>query len=424
MNTRRDAIKALFGFAACGLVGLPGRAYAAERITIIGHAVHKAAATTGPGGDVTTAWREKNNASIEWLTFGVDTANERALKEASLGQGNADIVFLLDRFTGPQYAAMFEDLRTWQAKDPIADLGEVPKGMMAAHTFGDRWTAMPFRHATHGLHYNTEYLKERGIAAPPKTIPEAVAIAERLTFTRPDGVKVYGLCINMEDPACPMDWIRGYGGDFITTDYRCMSDRPETIQGVTVLCDLVRKGVIPKNAMNLKNEDTINFMQQGRAAMTNNPFGRYVNFNDPKASKFAGKIEVVRLPLATDGNPTPAKTSVWAMAIPRNAPRKELSWSLIKQLSQPEATVAETLNGNGPVRPSAYDNPRVQALIPYAKAEKDALASSRLVVPGFANAAKAMDIFNEELGLAMLEQKTPAAAMGDVKKRVQPLLPT
>jgi len=66
---------------------------------------------------------------------------------------------------------------------------------------------------------------------------------------------------------------------------------------------------------------------------------------------------------------------------------------------------------------------KVKALIPYAAAEKQALASARLVVPGFPNSAKAMDIFIEELGNAMLGTKDPQTAMSDVKKRVQPLLP-
>ena len=129
------------------------------------------------------------------------------------------------------------------------------------------------------------------------------------------------------------------------------------------------------------------------------------------------------LPLAIDGKPMPAKTSVWAMAIPRNSRNKERAWSLVKYLSQPDSTVAETLNGNGPVRPSAYEDVKVKALIPYAAAEKQALGSARLVVPGFANSAKAMDIFIEELGNAMLGTKDPQTAMSDVKKRVQPLLP-
>jgi len=114
---------------------------------------------------------------------------------------------------------------------------------------------------------------------------------------------------------------------------------------------------------------------------------------------------------------------VWAMAIPRNGRNKERAWSFVKLLSQPDSTIAETLNGNGPVRPSAYEDAKVKALIPYAAAEKQALASARLVVPGFPNSAKAMDIFIEELGNAMLGTKDPQAAMSDVKKRVQPLLP-
>ena len=47
--------------------------------------------------------------------------------------------------------------------------------------------------------------------------------------------------------------------------------------------------------MNLKTEDVTTFMQQGRGAMTNNPFNRYINYNDPKASKYPGKIAIVAL---------------------------------------------------------------------------------------------------------------------------------
>ena len=426
MTTRRNVLKTLSGMAAAAAAGpfAAGPARAADRMTIIAHAVHKTAATTGAGGDVTAAWRAKQGVDLEWLTFGVEAVNERAFKEASLAEGNADVVFILDRYTGPQFAGLFEDLKTWQAKDPIPDFAEIPAGMTAAHTFGGKLTAIPFRHATHGLHYNTEFFAEKGIAEPPRTVEQAVALAEKLTFKRADGVQVYGLVMNFDDPATPIDWIRGFGGDFITADYKVVIDSPASVRGVSVLCDLYRKGVLPKNSMNLKTEDVTTFMQQGRGAMTNNPFNRYLNYNDAKASKYPGKIAVVALPLGVDGKPMPAKTSVWAMAIPKNVKNKDRAWSLIRQLSLPESTVAETLNGNGPVRPSAYDDAKVKALIPYAAAEKQALGSARLVVPGFANSAKSMDIFIEELGNAMLGNKEPQAAMADVKKRVTPLLPT
>ena len=312
LTTRRQLMGTIA--AAASVAASPARA--AERITIVAHAVHKAAATTGPGGDVTAAWREKNGASIEWLTFGVPDTNERALKEASLSQGNVDVDFLLDRYTGPQFANLFEDLNEWQKKDPITALDEIPAGMRAAHTFGGKLTAIPFRHATQGLFCNTQFMAERNVAAPPRTVEEVATIAERLTHERSDGTRVFGLVIAMDDLSAPMDWIRGFGGDFILPDYKVVCDSAETIRGVSMMCDLWRKNVLPRNVMNFKNEDVTTYMQQGRAAMTNNAFGRYFWFNDPKASKFPGKIEVMPLPLGVDGKPTSAKTSVWAMAIP------------------------------------------------------------------------------------------------------------
>ena len=425
MNTRRTVIAHLLPGAAAAValtVFAPRRAVAAERLSIFSHAVHKAVSTTGPGGDVTAAWREKNGAEVEWLTSGVEATNERAFKEASLGQGNANIVFLLDRYTGPQFAGMFEDLGAWHARDPIPGLNEIPAGMIGAHTLGGKLTAIPFRHATHGLHYNTTFLAERGVQ-PPKTIEQTLKAAEQLTYTRADGTRVYGLVLNFDDPSSPIDWIRAFGGDFITPSYEVVIDQPAAVRAVAAICDLYKREILPKNVLTMKTEDVTTFMQQGRAAMCNQPFGRFVAFNDPKTSKFPGRIAVGPLPLASDGKPTPAKTSVWAMAIPRNSRNKELSWSLIKHLSLRESVIAEALNGNGPVRPSAYDDAKVKALIPYAAEEKLALAGARLVVPGFPNNGKAMDIFIEEFSQAMLGAKEPQAAMMDLKKRVVPLMP-
>ena len=44
------------------------------------------------------------------------------------------------------------------------------------------------------------------------------------------------------------------------------------------------------------------------------------------------------------------------MVIPKNAKRKDLSWSFIKAMMTKEATLTMALNGNGPVRASTYDD--------------------------------------------------------------------
>ncbi|MBS7705056.1 extracellular solute-binding protein [Chelatococcus asaccharovorans] len=419
MLTRRAALAGLAGSSMAKAVP----AFAQDKkLTIVAHAVHKAAATTGKGGDITAAWREKNGATIDWLTFGVEATNERALREASLSQGGVDVAFVLNGLVGPQYAQLFEDLREWQAKDPIPAFDEIPDAMLETHRYSGKVTAIPYRHATTGLHYNSDLFAERGFSSPPATINDMIAMAEKLTYDRQDGTKVYGLIVSMEDLACTLDIVRAFGGDFITPDLKVIIDQPAAVEAITTMRELVKTNVMPRNIMNFKNEDVINYMQQGRAAMTNSPFGRYFTFNDPKASKFPGKVQAVALPVGADGKPSPAKTSVWAMAIPRSGRNKELAWSLIRHLSTPEATILATLNGNGPVRPSAYNDARVQQLLPYAAADKTALATARLITPSFPNAQQAMSVLMEEVGLALLGRKDPQAAMSDAKARVVPLV--
>lgn len=432
---RNSLARRRLGAAALGTIGASAvRAPAIAqgrptKLTIMSHAVHRAVATGAKGGDSTAAWRQRTGLDVEWITFSVEGVHERVYREASLADGNVDIAFLLERYGGPHIATMFEDLGEWQRRDPIEHFDEIGEGMKAAHTYRGRMIAIPYRHATHGFFFNRTFMGERGIAAPPRSLEEIAELAERLTYARGDGTRVNGYALSMDDPSAMVDLVRAFGGEFITPDYRVVCNEPGAVRAATLVRDWYRKGVLARNVMSFKTEEVITAMQQGRAAMTNQPFGRFVNYNDPRQSKFPGAIDVVTLPMAAAasggvaGRPAPAKTSVWAMAIPRNARNKELSWALIKELSSRESTIRAAVNGNGPVRASAYDNPEVRQLAPWSDFEKEVLPTARLVLPGFENAAKAMDIYMEELQRAMLGQAEPQQAMDAVKARIEPLLP-
>jgi multiple sugar transport system substrate-binding protein len=100
-----------------------------------------------------------------------------------------------------------------------------------------------------------------------------------------------------------------------------------------------------------------------------------------------------------------------------------LTWSLIKHLTSKENTIKAALNGNGPVRASSYKDARFAGNVPYAAAEAATLKVARVPIPAFDNAARAGDIFVEELQAAVLGRKGVAMAMDDVARRVKPLLP-
>ena len=416
---------ALFGaFAAAVLVGsTPAFAQAKpDKLVVMSHAVHKGAVTGEKGGDSSAEWQKKNGVGVEWLTFGVEAVHERVYREASLSSGTVDIAFILERYSGPQVARLFEDLGEYQKRDPIEDFEEISAGMRTAHTHNGKLIAIPFRHATHGLLYNQVYFKERGVDAPPKTMEALLELAEKMSYTRADGTVVHGFITSFDDPSGVVDLMRAFGGDFITSDYKFVADSPGSIKVVTLLRNFFQKGILPKNVFTFKTEEVITMMQQGRAAMTNQPFGRFFNYNDAKQSKFPGEFKVTTIPSA-GGGIAPAKTSVWGMAIPANSKNKQLAWTLIKELSSKKATVAQAINGNGPVRVSAYKDEGVRKLVPYADDEAAVLRNARSTVPGFENTQKAMDFFMEEIQQAMLGTKTPEQAMADLKKRVEPLLP-
>ncbi|MEO1020483.1 MAG: ABC transporter substrate-binding protein [Pseudomonadota bacterium] len=183
---------------ALAMFAAPPAEAADDKLVITSHAVHQRVLTDGEGGDIVKDWQEKTGAEVEFLTFGVSEAQERAFREASLSAGNVDVSFILGRYGGPQIAALFTDLGEMQDKQPIEDIDEISPGMRAAHTHDGKLIGIPFRHATHGLHYNQAILAEQGIETPPTTFNEIIDYARELTFTRDDGTKVHGMVISMD----------------------------------------------------------------------------------------------------------------------------------------------------------------------------------------------------------------------------------
>jgi multiple sugar transport system substrate-binding protein len=287
--------------------------------------------------------------------------------------------------------------------------------------------AVPVRHASSGLHWNQEILQERGFPKPPATIEELVEVAKACTYRRADGTACVGLCMPGVTYPNVIDIARAWDGDFVTQDYKVVADQPGMLNAIKLLRELFQAGAFPRTFAALTTEDVATWMQQGRAAMALQSMGRNRIFNDPQKSRFAGKIQTGAVPISASLKSryavAPAKVEFWGMAIPKNARRKDLAWSFIKAMLTKEATLAMALNGNGPVRASAYDNANLRATVPYADAERAVLMVARVPLPAFDEAPRAGDIFKEEAEAAVLGMKTPEAAMAAVVQRVKPLLP-
>jgi multiple sugar transport system substrate-binding protein len=397
-------------------------------LQVFAHRVHKTVAVGSQGGDVTAAWTKQTSTPVEWTTFDTGPLQDRLFREASLGETSIDVGFVLNTQAVPRTAELFEPLDAYLARDPVEDLGDVFPGLVSGMKVGGKTLAMPFRHASSGLHWNEEILAERGFSKPPSTMEEVVDIAKACTYKRADGTACVGLCMPGVTYPNVIDLARAWDGDFITPDFKVVADQPGMMYAIRLLRDLFQAGAFPRNFTALTTEEVATWMQQGRAAMALQSMGRNRIFNDPQKSRFAGKIRTGAVPISVSlkdrYSVAPAKVEFWGMAIPKNAKRKDLSWSFIKAMMTKGATLAMALNGNGPVRISTYDNPDFRATIPYSDAERDVLKVARVPLPAFDEAARAGDIFKEEAEAAVLGMKTPEAAMAAVVQRVKPLLPS
>ncbi len=400
--------------------GRPGK------LVIIAHRVHQLTATEGPAGDVTAAWRKENGVDIEWVTFDLNAIHDRLFREASLSHTDVNIGFILNTRAVPSALRLFEPLDPYMAKSPIPDFKDMSQNFVDAFKVDGAHVGIPYRQAATGLHYNAQIFEERGVAGPPVVVDDLLPICRKLTHTAANGTPVAALAFEADNYTMQVELARAYGGDLITEDYKLAADQPPFIKALTLLRTLYAEGHLPRNITAMSQNDLIGAMESGQIAMVPFPWGRTVLFNNPKASKFAGKFKTTFLPNSKELH---AKGGVictaefWAMAIPRHSQYKDYSWSFIRELSLPKNTVSEAINGNGPVRVSAYSDPRLQKMMSYWQQESLGLKWARIPMPAFPASQQAKDIIVEETQAVMLGMETPQAAGANLMKRLRPLLP-
>jgi multiple sugar transport system substrate-binding protein len=426
LNRRQFVAGALVaGSAAVGQSG-HALAQAPSKFTVIAHRVHQQTLTEGAAGNVLKPWIDRNNVTLDWVTLDLNAIHDRVFREAGLGSSDVGVDFVLNTRAVPEVMALFDPLDPYLAKAPVEDFDDLSQGMVKAFSAKGTLRGVPFRHAVNALHYNDTYFKERGLDGPPKVVDDLVDYARKLTFTRTDGAKVYGWGFEADNYSNVVMLARACEGDFITDDYKCVAEGPGMVKALTLLKTMYGEGLIPKNITAMKQNDMITAAQSGQIAMTYFPFGRTVLFNDPKSSKFAGSFKLA-LPLVSKSmlarGELVSTAEFWSMMIPKNSKHKDLAWSLMREISTKENTVEAAINGNGPVRASAYADARLIEKVPYAALEAQALKAAHVPMPAFNKAAEAKDIFVEEMQAAMLGLQSPEISGKNMTKRIQPLLP-
>ncbi len=139
-------------------------------------------------------------------------------------ESTVDVAFILNTYATPRVASLFEALDDYMAKDPIEDPKDIFPGLVQGVTLDKKLYAVPFSHASTGLHYNEEIFAERGIKGPPQTIEEFVEVAKKCTYTRADGTPVVGMILPGVAYPEVIALARAWDADFITPDMKVVAN--------------------------------------------------------------------------------------------------------------------------------------------------------------------------------------------------------
>lgn len=396
-------------------------------ITALANQVHRDSVTAqGAAGteDISDEMAAATGVSVNWETVPWPEAQERTVRELSLSNSDFSLIYVISEWMSPQVKSQLMPLNSFLEESPIENFEGIPAGMLGYVSDADgNIYGIPVRAYGPVLFYNTEVLAANGYEEPPQTFEELYEMVQAVAGRRDDGARVYGI---RYEPGAVIDWARAYGGDGLTTDFQIRFTEEAMIRAINEGRALYEMNAIPQDFMNMVADDWLTLEQNGQVAFSMRGPTYYNNLNNAETSSVAGKIGVTTVPASEtiDEALVPGNVSFWSMSIPANAANPEAAWEVIRYLSSDEGALAMAVNGNAPTKLAVYDDPAfAEAAGPWLEPARASLEVARPDWPAFDEQARAVDIFEEQVVLAITGQKTAEEAMADAAAQIEPLLP-
>lgn len=422
---RRSALGA--AIAAVLASGVPAQ----ERtLTVLGTELHmvnlKAEGTAKGGVDVTKEFEAATGARINFVKETGPALNAALNRIGILSKSSEDLIYVLDMDLNSRSGGFFESLDPFLQSAPIDGFpGAWPANFMQANRINGHLRVFPVRCGTFGLWYNKALFAERGISGPPKTPEELHEIARKLTFTRPNGQKVYGFVsrggrLDTDDVA---NMVRMFGGDLIAPNMEVVINKPEAVRGITMLRDMYREGLMPPNWASLGGSDLIQLFGDAQVAMSTGGTNYGPRFNNGRSAA-SGNAELTYLPLVKSLQ-TPEKPYsdsiifTWNIGILQGAANKPLAYDFIRHLARLDVQREMARNENGPCSLTILDE--LAARDPAMAITRDLLKISRAPVPGHVRMPQARDMIGETIQnivVKNLDVQRELDALADRLKRI------
>ncbi len=303
-----------------------------------------------------------------------------------------------------------------QGQLPLGD--ELKPAVDTAMFEGKLWAAPFFTNA--GLLYYRKDILDKAGKQPPKTYDELQAdcsIAKQNNMGCYGGqfAKYEGLTVNFSEA------VQAAGGQIMTDNGTKVALGPQGVQGLNLLANWFKSGVIPKEGITyMEEESRIAFMSGKLLFLRNWPYVFSLASRPDPANKILGKFGIEPLP----GFNGAGSSSLGGLnfAISKFSKHQQSALDFIKFASTREQQkAAATLSSNPPVRADLYDDPAMVKQFGYLPVLKQGIlaAKPRPITPNYQEVTSAIE---DEAYAAEQGQKTPDKAISDLTAKLNDII--
>jgi multiple sugar transport system substrate-binding protein len=307
--------------------------------------------------------------------------------------------------------------------DPNLDFNDFAKGGLNYAVEPDgRINSVPFNLDPWVVYYNKEIFDAKSVAYP-KTFAEMLDAAAKLNDPSKGVAGFVGRGLKNANVPVWTSFLLGYGGGFIDTSGKLMTDRPEAIEAGKMYQTLLGK-YGPQGVAGFNWNESQSLFLQGKAAMWLDGIGFAQPLEDPAKSRIAGKVGYGVMP----AGPKQRVSALFAdgEGISTYSKKKGPAWFYLQWASNKDnqTRILQAAAG-APVRNSAYAMAQKSSDF---KAPKEwvecMLASAAIAQPGLPIIAPVTE-FRDVFGIAltnMINGADPATELKKATAEFQPAL--
>ncbi len=243
-----------------------------------------------------------------------------------------------------------------------------------AGTYGGSLYSLPVRAEGGLLYYRKDLLDGAGIQ-PPDTWEELVQAAKRLQRPELAGFVFQGK--QYEGLVCAfLEFVWTNAGELIDDRGRVLIDRPEAVEALSLMSDMIRRHrIVPEAVLTYQEEEARHAFQAGRAVFMRNWTYAW-NLLQAPDSPVRGKVGV--LPIPRGRGPHASVLGGWGFGVSAFSRRPEAAWRVASGLaSAPSLKTVFLKNGALPTRLALYQDPELLRAIPQAPELARILAGAR-----------------------------------------------